>query len=87
MKKDLYIYIYITFMAAKKLDCMYEMGMEGCSPPHSRSSDASFHITNRSCVSLELAAIDLRVVMEVMVAEVSGQLDRGKAHVIFHFKP
>lgn len=57
---------YITFMTAEKFYCVNEMGMEGGSPSHSGSSDASFHSTDKSCTSLELPAVDLRLMIVVV---------------------
>lgn len=62
---------YITFMATEKFNCVNEMGMEGRSPSHSGSSDASFHSTNKLCTSLELPAVDLRLMIVVVVRMVS----------------
>ena len=58
-----------TFMAAKKLNRVNKMGMEGCGPSHPRSPDTSFDTMNDSCASFEIAAIDVR--LEVVVNEAS----------------
>ena len=65
------VYNKITFMAAKKLNRMNKMGMEGRSPSHPRGSHASFHTINNPCTSLKLAAIDLRLEVVVVVIEAS----------------
>ena len=56
-----------TFMAAKKLNRVNKMGMEGCGPSHPRSSNASFDPINYSCASFEIAAIDVRLKEVVVV--------------------
>lgn len=58
-----------TFMAAKKLNRVNKMGMEGGGPSHPRSPDTSFDTMNDSCASFEIAAIDVR--LEVVVNEAS----------------
>lgn len=58
-----------TFVAAKKLNRVNKMGMEGGGPSHPRSPDASFDTMNDSCASFEIAAIDVR--LEVVVNEAS----------------
>jgi len=58
-----------TFVAAKKLNRVNKMGMEGGGPSHPRSPDTSFDTMNDSCASFEIAAIDVR--LEVVVNEAS----------------
>lgn len=60
-----------TFMAAKKLNRVNKMGMEGGGPSHPRSPDASFDTMNDSCASFEIAAIDVRLKEVVVVIEAS----------------
>lgn len=64
----------LTFMAAKKLNRVNKMGMEGGGPSHPRSPDASFDAIDDSCSSFEIAAVDVRlkVVVVVVVSEASG---------------
>lgn len=60
-------------MAAKELNRVNKMGMEGGGPSHSRSPDASFDAIDDSCSSFEIAAIDVRLkVVVVVVVEASG---------------
>lgn len=60
-----------TFVAAKKLNRVNKMGMEGCGPSHPRSSNASFDPINYSCASFEIAAIEVRLKEVVVVIEAS----------------
>lgn len=70
-------------MAAKQLDSMNKMGMEACSPSHSRSSDAPFHTTDDSGVSFKVSNIDLRLGVAKVMIRVSRE---GKGIQICYFK-
>lgn len=48
-------------MAAEELNGMNEVGMEGRSPPHSRSSNALPDAANHPRIPLEISAVDLRL--------------------------
>jgi len=56
-------------MAAKKLNRVNKMGMEGGGPSHPGSPDASFDAIDDSRSSFEIAAIDVR--LKVVVVEAS----------------
>lgn len=59
-------------MAAKKLNRVNKMGMEGGGPSHPGSPDASFDAIDDSRSSFEIAAIDVRLkVVVVVVVEAS----------------
>jgi len=70
-------------MAAKKLNSVNKMGMEGGGPSHPGSPDASLDAIDDSCSSFEIPAIDVMLKV-VVVTEASGVTLNLMARIQIH---